>query len=114
MMIGIAVMYVTRNPYRLNIKNTMTNCFSGTSLERVYSYYFLAENLGGTIFSLLASFIVEQLNLGFAFAISLGVILIVLVPSLIMYVTYYKKAEQELLPTKIDVAQNNKVENKNA
>ena len=91
MILAISLMYITRNPYRLNIKNTMTNFYSGKMLEKVYSYYYIAENLGGALFSLIASLATDKLNLGFSIVINLVIILLIIIPSLTMYIRYYKK-----------------------
>lgn len=90
----IIVMYVTRNPYRLNIKNTMTTYFQGKSLEKVFSYYFVAENLGGSICSLIASLVVDNMNLGFSILINWLLILVMIIPSLISYVKNLKRLNE--------------------
>lgn len=111
----IFMMYVTRNPYRLNIKSTMTYFFDGRDLERVFSYYFIAENLGGAIFALLASLIIDELNLGWAILICFIIIFAIVVPALVFYVKYLNqmnrdkikaeqnKAQQSEFPTEIDL-----------
>lgn len=90
----IIVMYVTRNPYRLNIKNTMTTYFQCKSLEKVFSYYFVAENLGGSICSLIASLVVGNINLGFSILINWLLILVMIIPSLISYVKNLKRLNE--------------------
>ena len=75
MIFAIALMYITRNPYRLNIKNAMTNIYSSSQLEKVYSCYFVAENLGGAIFLLIASLVTNHLGLGFSIVVNLSIIL---------------------------------------
>lgn len=87
----VIIMYVTRNPYRLNIKNTMTAFFQGKSLEKVFSYYFIAENLGGAIFSLMASFMIDNINLGASILVNWILILVIIIPSLISYVINLKR-----------------------
>lgn len=83
--ISVIIMYITRNPYRLNIKNTMITIFGEKRIVKVYSYYYLAENLGGIIFSLMTSLILDRLDLGWSIFINLSIIILILIPTLILY-----------------------------
>lgn len=96
MIISISLMYITRNPYRLNIKNTMTNFFKKEKLNTVYNLYFVAENLGGAIFAIIASFLTNNLNFGLSIIIILSIVLIILIPSIIQYINYSKKIKNFL------------------
>ena len=84
----VFVMYATRNPYRLNIKSTMIYYFDGRDLEKVFSCYFVAENLGGAIFSLIASLTLDKVNLGWVILICFIIIFAITVPALVFYVRY--------------------------
>ena len=82
----ILVTYITRNPYRLNIKNTMTNYYNGKGLEKIYTKYYLAEHLGGAIFSLIASLTIDTIDIGYSTAINLSIACLIMIPTLILFV----------------------------
>ena len=93
--IVVCIMYVARNPYRISMKSTMTHCFDGLALEKMFSYYFIAENLGGAIFAFIASFIVDKLNLGWALLICFVATICIAVPALVFYVKYLNQTNRD-------------------
>ena len=93
LIIILLIQYLTRNPYRLNIKNTMAQFYQGQSLEKLYSFYFIAENIGGALFALLSSLIVSKLNLGYSMLINLILILLIILPTLLFYILNLRKLQ---------------------
>ena len=88
--VSLVFMYITRNHYRLNIKNTMVNIYEKKQIGKVYSYYFMSENLGGVVFSLIASITIDKLDLGWSMMINLIIIALMLIPLLIIYSKTFK------------------------
>jgi MFS family permease len=95
LIIILLIQYLTRNPYRLNIKNTMAQFYQGQSLEKLYSFYFIAENIGGALFALLSSLIVSKLNLGYSMLINLILILLIILPTLLFYILNLRKLQNK-------------------
>ena len=89
----IAIFYITRNPYRLNIKNVMTNFFNGKSLENIYTKYFIMENLGGAFFGMIATLTIDSLDIGYSSLIMLSIVTICVVPILIFYTKNLKRLD---------------------
>lgn len=106
----VFVMYATRNPYRLNIKSTMIYYFDGRDLEKVFSYYFVAENLGGAIFSLIASLTLDKVNLGWVILICFILIFAITVPALVFYVKYQNQMKRDKAKEEQNIEEQSKCE----